>query len=236
MIMVLGTERISWRVGDVDDVERKDIPIRGWKPADIQAMSYGTTLAAALLSGEIDALVHYDPRVALARRKVRGFHASSLIQPPPIGHSSRDGDLSDHASGRSTTFAAGEDPSLAQCLRCLRQGQEQVAADLLVSRKPPRTRDAMDRARWHRNGFLACTASAGTWQRWKRLSGTLSIEGCTSTALAEVISSGLSAVMSPSAVRRRNLVRIPHDRRRWSFPRRCSWFHSRPRRQVRRWD
>jgi 4,5-dihydroxyphthalate decarboxylase len=58
----VASHEVRWRVGDVDDVERKNIPIpRLEKPADIQTLGYGKTLTGALLSGEIDALVHYNP-------------------------------------------------------------------------------------------------------------------------------------------------------------------------------
>jgi 4,5-dihydroxyphthalate decarboxylase len=53
---------MSWRVGDVDDVERKNILLPSLeRAADIQALAYGKTLTGELLSGEIDVLVHYNP-------------------------------------------------------------------------------------------------------------------------------------------------------------------------------
>jgi 4,5-dihydroxyphthalate decarboxylase len=53
---------MSWRVGDVDRVERDTIPIpRLLRPADVQAAPRGATLADMLASGEIDALIHYEP-------------------------------------------------------------------------------------------------------------------------------------------------------------------------------
>ena len=53
---------ISWRVGDVDDAERKNISLPTLaRAADIKALPYGQTLRSELLSGGIDALVHYHP-------------------------------------------------------------------------------------------------------------------------------------------------------------------------------
>jgi 4,5-dihydroxyphthalate decarboxylase len=58
----VGAEEISWRVGDIDQVERKTIPIpQLLKPFDIQAAPAGVTLAGMLAAGEIDAIVHYSP-------------------------------------------------------------------------------------------------------------------------------------------------------------------------------
>src|ERR1700733_13342020 len=52
---------ISWRVGDIDRVERKTIAIPQLaRPTDIRP-ALGTPLADMLISGEIDALIHYDP-------------------------------------------------------------------------------------------------------------------------------------------------------------------------------
>jgi 4,5-dihydroxyphthalate decarboxylase len=54
-------DEISWRVGDIDRVERDTIALpRLTKPFDIQAAP-GVPLADMLMSGEIDALVHYTP-------------------------------------------------------------------------------------------------------------------------------------------------------------------------------
>lgn len=53
---------IRWRLGDVDEPERKTIPLPKLSGSfDIDALPYGTTLSAALLSGSIDAIVHYVP-------------------------------------------------------------------------------------------------------------------------------------------------------------------------------
>ncbi|MFT4118774.1 ABC transporter substrate-binding protein [Bradyrhizobium sp.] len=53
---------IKWRLGDLDEPERRNIPVPGLaQPFDIQVLDYGTTLSQALLSGAIDAIVHYDP-------------------------------------------------------------------------------------------------------------------------------------------------------------------------------
>jgi 4,5-dihydroxyphthalate decarboxylase len=70
----VASEEIAWRVGDVDDPERKSIALpRLGKATDIKALAYGQTLTASLLAGEIDALVHYHPP--------RGFgHAGSTIR------------------------------------------------------------------------------------------------------------------------------------------------------------
>jgi 4,5-dihydroxyphthalate decarboxylase len=58
----VGADEINWRVGDVDQVERETIAIpRLAKPFDIQPAPRGATLADMLMSGEIDALVHYNP-------------------------------------------------------------------------------------------------------------------------------------------------------------------------------
>ena len=58
----LASDAMSWRIGDVDDVERKDIPApKLEKPTDIKALPYGKTLTGELLSGGIDALIHYNP-------------------------------------------------------------------------------------------------------------------------------------------------------------------------------
>jgi 4,5-dihydroxyphthalate decarboxylase len=52
---------ISWRVGDIDRVERKTIAIPQLaRPTDIRP-ALGMPLADMLISGEIDALIHYDP-------------------------------------------------------------------------------------------------------------------------------------------------------------------------------
>jgi 4,5-dihydroxyphthalate decarboxylase len=52
---------ISWRVGDIDRIERKTVSIPQLAlPTDIRP-ALGTPLAQMLISGEIDALVHYDP-------------------------------------------------------------------------------------------------------------------------------------------------------------------------------
>jgi 4,5-dihydroxyphthalate decarboxylase len=52
---------ITWRVGDIDRVERKTISIPQLaRPTDIRP-ALGTPLADMLMAGEIDALVHYDP-------------------------------------------------------------------------------------------------------------------------------------------------------------------------------
>jgi 4,5-dihydroxyphthalate decarboxylase len=52
---------ISWRVGDIDRVERKTIAIPQLaRPTDIRP-ALGMPLADMLMSGEIDAIVHYDP-------------------------------------------------------------------------------------------------------------------------------------------------------------------------------
>jgi 4,5-dihydroxyphthalate decarboxylase len=65
----VAADQISWRVGDVDRVERQTIPIPQLaKPADIRAAPQGVTLADMLMSGEIDALIHYNPP--------RGFDAA----------------------------------------------------------------------------------------------------------------------------------------------------------------
>ncbi len=66
-------DEISWRIGDVDAIERDVIAVpKLHGDADIQAVSHGSTLSAMLLSGEIDAIVHYHPP--------RGFGAA----PAPI--------------------------------------------------------------------------------------------------------------------------------------------------------
>lgn len=130
---------ISWRVGDVDDVERKDIPIpRLEKPADIRAMSYGTTLAAALLSGEIDALVHYDPPRGFSAAKDSRF--SRLIVNPAAADRAffeKTGIFPImHLVGVRRSLLE-KDPSLARNVYdAFAKAKERVAADLL-SRKPP---------------------------------------------------------------------------------------------------
>jgi 4,5-dihydroxyphthalate decarboxylase len=58
----LASDAMSWRIGDVDDAERKDIPVpKLEKPTEIMALAYGKTLTGELLSGGIDALIHYNP-------------------------------------------------------------------------------------------------------------------------------------------------------------------------------
>jgi 4,5-dihydroxyphthalate decarboxylase len=58
----VASDEMSWRVGDVDDVQRKDIPLPQLeKTIDIKALAYGKTLTDELLSGGMDALIHYDP-------------------------------------------------------------------------------------------------------------------------------------------------------------------------------
>jgi 4,5-dihydroxyphthalate decarboxylase len=58
----VASDEISWRIGDVDAAERKTIPVpRLEKPADLQALPYGKTLTGELLTGGIDALIHYNP-------------------------------------------------------------------------------------------------------------------------------------------------------------------------------
>jgi 4,5-dihydroxyphthalate decarboxylase len=53
---------ISWRIGDVDDVERDTIAVpKLFTATDVTAVPHGATLTAMLLSGEIDAIVHYHP-------------------------------------------------------------------------------------------------------------------------------------------------------------------------------
>ena len=53
---------IRWLVGDIDQVERDTFPIpRLLRPVDIQAAPRGVALADMLMSGEIDALIHYAP-------------------------------------------------------------------------------------------------------------------------------------------------------------------------------
>jgi 4,5-dihydroxyphthalate decarboxylase len=55
-------DEISWRIGDVDDPERESIPLpRLEKPVDIKTLPHGSTLTDELLSGGIDALIHYNP-------------------------------------------------------------------------------------------------------------------------------------------------------------------------------
>jgi 4,5-dihydroxyphthalate decarboxylase len=69
----VASEEIGWRVGDVDDPERKSIALpKLGKSTDIKALPYGRTLTEALLAGEIDALVHYHPP--------RGFGQGSTIR------------------------------------------------------------------------------------------------------------------------------------------------------------
>jgi 4,5-dihydroxyphthalate decarboxylase len=58
----VASDEMSWRIGDVDDVERKDVPVpKLEKPTDIKALATGKTLTGELLSGGIDALIHYNP-------------------------------------------------------------------------------------------------------------------------------------------------------------------------------
>jgi len=58
---VASTE-MAWRVGDVDDVDRREIPVpRLKRKVDIKALPYGSTLTGQLLDGGIDALIHYNP-------------------------------------------------------------------------------------------------------------------------------------------------------------------------------
>jgi len=58
----VASEEISWCIGDVDDPERTTIPVpKLEKPADLKALPSGKTLTGELLSGGIDALVHYNP-------------------------------------------------------------------------------------------------------------------------------------------------------------------------------
>jgi 4,5-dihydroxyphthalate decarboxylase len=63
----VASDEMTWRVGDVDDVDRKEIAVpRLEREVDIRALPYGKTLTAELLAGGIDALIHYNPP--------RGFH------------------------------------------------------------------------------------------------------------------------------------------------------------------
>lgn len=56
------SDAISWCIGDVNDPERTTIPVpRLEKPTDLRALPSGRTLRGELLSGGIDALIHYDP-------------------------------------------------------------------------------------------------------------------------------------------------------------------------------
>lgn len=58
----VASSEISWRIGDVDDPERKEIAVpRLEKATDISALAFGKTLTGELLSGGIDALIHYNP-------------------------------------------------------------------------------------------------------------------------------------------------------------------------------
>ena len=58
----VAANEISWRIGDVDQVERETIALpKLTMPFDIQAAPRGATLADMLSSGEIDALIHYNP-------------------------------------------------------------------------------------------------------------------------------------------------------------------------------
>lgn len=51
---------VSWRIGDVDEVERDIVAVpKLFKDTDVRAVPRGATLSAMLLSGEIDAIVHY---------------------------------------------------------------------------------------------------------------------------------------------------------------------------------
>jgi 4,5-dihydroxyphthalate decarboxylase len=53
---------VSWRIGDVDDVERDRILVPDLLgDAEIKAVPPGATLSAMLVAGEIDAIVHYNP-------------------------------------------------------------------------------------------------------------------------------------------------------------------------------
>jgi 4,5-dihydroxyphthalate decarboxylase len=53
---------ISWRIGDVDDVERDIIAVPDvLGDTEIKAVPRGATLSAMLVAGEIDAIVHYNP-------------------------------------------------------------------------------------------------------------------------------------------------------------------------------
>ncbi|SDT46103.1 ABC transporter substrate-binding protein [Bradyrhizobium canariense] len=53
---------ISWRIGDVDDVERDTIAVPDvLGDTDIRAVPRGATLSSMLVAGEIDAIVHYHP-------------------------------------------------------------------------------------------------------------------------------------------------------------------------------
>jgi 4,5-dihydroxyphthalate decarboxylase len=55
-------DEISWRVGDIEQVERQTIPISQLlRPFDIQAAPHGATLTGMLAANEIDAIVHYSP-------------------------------------------------------------------------------------------------------------------------------------------------------------------------------
>lgn len=57
----IASDEIRWRVGDIDRVQRTTIAIPSLtRPTEIRAVQ-GTPLADLLLSGEIDAIVHYDP-------------------------------------------------------------------------------------------------------------------------------------------------------------------------------
>jgi 4,5-dihydroxyphthalate decarboxylase len=53
---------VSWRIGDVDDVERDFIAVPDLLgDTEIKAVPPGATLSAMLVAGEIDAIVHYHP-------------------------------------------------------------------------------------------------------------------------------------------------------------------------------
>jgi 4,5-dihydroxyphthalate decarboxylase len=135
----VASHEMSWRVGDVDEVDRTNIPIpRLERPVDIRALAYGKTLAGALLSGEIDALVHYSPP--------RGF---TTAKDSPIVRLFADPAAADRAAFEKTGIfpimhlvgvrrsLLEQDPSLARKVYDAFGQAKQMVAGEITARQPP---------------------------------------------------------------------------------------------------
>jgi 4,5-dihydroxyphthalate decarboxylase len=68
----VAAEEMHWFVGDIDRIERDTLPIPPLlRPVDIQAAPRGVVLNDMLISGEIDASIHYAPPREFSQDKPR---------------------------------------------------------------------------------------------------------------------------------------------------------------------
>lgn len=130
----IGAEDLHWWIGDVDQIERDNIPIpRLQRPANIQATPRGQTLSAMLMDGTIDAIVHYHPPRGFggAEAPIRRLFANTAAAEREYYRSTGIFPIMHMVGIRRTLYES--DPSLARRV----YDAFNAAGDAAIAPKPP---------------------------------------------------------------------------------------------------